>query len=149
MSDVELRSGMVFNIMEKARITIMIWFFRNGWFFKVPISNAQRLIHKYKDKNCPFTLNINALKKGIRLTKLIHHTYPIFIYNKWRNRSSIAIISKDLLNIGLFVNDLNTKPARIRRQELRIYNNYISIYLIWEVYERIKRDLYEDEAKLF
>ena len=58
-------------------------------------------------------------------------------------------MSKDLLNIGLFVDDLNTKLARIRRQELRIYGNHIFIYLAWEVCERIKRDLYGDEAKLF
>ena len=82
MSDVELRPGMVFDIMEEARITIMIWLLRNKWSSKVPISNAQRFIHKYKDKDCPFTLNINALKKGIRLTKLIHYICPISTYDK-------------------------------------------------------------------
>ena len=149
MSDVELRPGMVFDTMEEARITIMTWLLRNGWSSKVPISNAQRLVHKCKDKDCPFTLSINASKKGIRLTKLIHHTCPISTHDKWRSRSSIAVMSKDPLNIGLFVDDPNTKPAQIRRQELRIYNNHISIYLAWEVCERIKRDLYEDEAKSF
>ena len=58
-------------------------------------------------------------------------------------------MSKDLLNIGLFVDDLKTKAAQIRRQELRIYGNCITIHTAWRVCERIKRDLYGDEEKSF
>ena len=130
-------------------MVVKTWLLRNGWSSKVPISNAKRLVHKCRDIDCPFTLKINASSKGIRLTKLIHHTCPISTHDKWRGRSSIAVMSKDPLNIALFVDDPKTKPAQIRRQELRIYGNHISMHLAWEVCERIKRDLHGDEEKSF
>ena len=111
MSDVELRAGMMFDTIKEARMIVKTWLLRNGWSSKVPISNVKRLVYKCRDIDCPFTLKINASSNGIRLTKLIHYTCPIFIYNKWRSRSSIAVISKDPLNIALFVDDLKTKPA--------------------------------------
>ena len=111
MSDAELREGMIFDIMKEIRITMKIWFLRKGWFFKVLINNAQRISYRYRVKECPFLLKINILKKGIRLIKLIYYICLIFIYDKFHGRSSVVVMSKDPLNICLFVDELKTRPA--------------------------------------
>ena len=131
MSDAELREGMVFDTMKEARITVKTWLLRKGWSSKVLISNAQRLGHICRVKDCPFSLNIRTSKKGIRLTKLIHHTYPISTHDKFHGRSSVAVMSKDPLNICLFVDEPKTRPAQIRRQELRVYGNRITMHMAW------------------
>ena len=111
MSDAELREGMVFDTIKEARITIKTWLLRKGWSSKILISNTQRLSHRYKVKKYPFSLKINTLKKRIRLIKLIYHTCPISTYNKFHSRSSVAVMSKDPLNICLFVDEPKTRPA--------------------------------------
>ena len=111
MSDVELRVEMVFDSVKKVRMVVQTWLLRNEWFFKVLISNAKRFIYRYKDKDYSFILKINVLSKETRFIKLIHYTYFISIHDKWRGRSSIVVISKDPLNIVLFVDNLKTKPA--------------------------------------
>ena len=130
-------------------MAVKIWLLRKGWSSKVPISNTQRLVHKCRVKGCPFLLKINTSKKGIRLTKLIHHNCPISTHDKWHGKSTVAVMSKDPLNIGLFVDDPKTKPAQIRRQELRIHGIRITMHTAWRVCERIKYDLYGDEKESF
>ena len=139
----------MFDIIEEGKLAVDTWLFRKGWSSKILISNKQRLVHRSRVKDCPFVLKINTSGKGIRLTQLTHHICPISTHDKWRGRSSVAVISKDSLNIGLFVDNPKTKPAQIRRQELRIYGNRITMHTAWRVCERIKRDLYGDEEKSF
>ena len=111
MSDAELREGMVFDIIKEIKITVKIWLFRKRWSSKVLISNTQRLNYRYRVKECSFSLKINISKKEIRFTKLIYYIYLISIYDKFYGRSSVAVMSKDPLNIYLFVDEPKTRPA--------------------------------------
>ena len=149
MANAELDVGMQFETIEEGRLTIETWLLRNGWSSKVSRSNQRRTSHKCISKDCPFTANITASEKEVRLTKLIYHTCPSYTHDKWRGHNRVAILANDSTNLSLFINDPKARPEQVRRQKLRLHENVISKHTAWKLREKARFQQFGNEEKSF
>ena len=105
---------MEFDFIQEAKLAAIIWLVRNRLSSKVLKSEPRRIIYRYINKNCSFTLNINSLLKGVRFTTFYYYTCLISTYNTWRDRNNNVVLSNNLLNIGLFIDNPKAKTTQLR-----------------------------------
>ena len=151
MSRTEMVEGIVFDNMIEARLEVNTWLVRNGLSSRITESWSKKTAQKCINRDCPFTLNLVKFKDGeeVKLTKLVHHTCPVSTYDYWHGKNSPAVLARNAMNVGLFVDDPQARPKQLRRQELRNHGNKITPLAAWRTRETIRFQQFGDEAESF
>ena len=110
-------------------------------------SDKKHMIITCKEPSCKFQIQITSSKKGVKIAKMIPHSYTPAIYYKSKPAHSMWYLKH--YHCALIINNQDITPSQIQSDERLWFSNEINYQQAYRVKQALLEEIERLEADCF